>query len=420
MIRGIVAFMARPVAGALAAMLALCLALTAGAAAAQSGRTFSPVAYVNDRAITNYELQQRMTVLQLFGTPGDLRELALEQLIDDRLRLAVAAQFEVVPTQEQVAAGLEEFAGRANLDVETFLGALAERGVSEETMRDFVRAGLAWREVVQGLYGARAQVSEAEVDRVVAVTVRQSDAEVELAEIRLPAGNQADLAKSEVLANELQQTIQTPAGFAKAARRYSIAPNAENGGRDEAAKPLGSLPEAVRTQVITLSPGQITEPVQIGNTLSIFQLLALRETALTEAEPVAIEYAEYLIPGGRSEAALNEAAKVAGRVDSCDDLYGINLGQPPERLVRYTRPLNEVPADVARELAALDAGEVSTALTRGSNLVLLMVCERVATLDPADVPSREAIRRRLFAQRLAAYGDAYLAELKADAIIRYP
>lgn len=413
---GLVANVAR----LLAAVLATFVTLAATGAVAQSGNSFAPVVFVNDRAVTNYELRQRMTVLQLFGTPGDIRETALNQLIEDRLRLNVAEQFGVVPTPEGITAGLEEFAGRANLDLDTFLAALAERGVAEETMRDFVRAGLAWREVVQGIYGPRAQVSDAEVDRALAQTVRQSDALVELAEIRLPAGTPAERERAERFAGELRRVIQTTSGFGKAAQRYSTAPNAANGGRDAEPTPLDQLPEALRSQILEISPGKITEPIQVGNSIAIYQFLGLRETGLTVAEPVAIEYAEYLIPGGRSEAALAEAAKVANRVDSCDDLYGINLGKSPERLTRHTRPIREVPADVARELAALDAGEVSTGLTRGDNLVLLMVCGRSATLAEEDLPSREAIRRRLLAQRLAAYGDSYLADLRASAIIRYP
>ena len=119
--------------------------------------------------------------------------------------------------------------------------------------------------------------------------------------------------------------------------------------------------------------------------------------------------------GRRSSA---RARALAGRVDSCDDLYGVNRKGPPERLARNTLPVGEVPADIARELANLDEGEISINLTRGDNLLLLMLCGRTPALEEA--PDREAVRRALLNQRLSSYGDGYLAQLRADAIIRYP
>lgn len=403
-----------------ACLLALALFVAAsGQAVAQSGNPFAPVAYVNDRAITGFELDQRMKMLRLFRAPGDLQELALEQLIDDRLRLDAGDQLGILLDGDAVQAGLEEFAGRANMDGETFLSALAAEGVSAQSMRDFVRSGLVWRNVIQARFGPRAQVTDAEVDRALSLTSgRRGGAVVEIAEIYLPARNAAEAEQSEQLARDLQQSITTTAGFASAARTHSVAPTRESGGRTGRTTPINELPPALRSQILTLSPGDVSDPISAGDVIALFQLISLRETGFTEAEAVALEYAEYFIPGGRSEAALKEAAKVVGRVDTCDDLYGINKKQSPERLVRNTLPVAEVPRDVALELAKLDEGEISTALTRGGNLVVLMLCGRTASTE--DAPDREAVRRQLINQRMGGYGDGYLAQLRADAIIRYP
>ena len=75
----------------------------------------------------------------------------------------------------------------------------------------------------------------------------------------------------------------------------------------------------------------------------------------------------------------------------------------------------EIPADVRRELDRLDEGEISTALTRGNNLLLLMLCGRTTDLPEG---FREEMRQRLFNQRLESYANGYLEELRAEAIIR--
>ena len=64
-------------------LISLLLLLPVGATA--QGQ-FSPVITVNDAAITGFEIEQRRMLLELFRTPGNLDELALEQLIDDRLK----------------------------------------------------------------------------------------------------------------------------------------------------------------------------------------------------------------------------------------------------------------------------------------------------------------------------------------------
>lgn len=112
---------------------------------------FSPQILVNESSITGYELQQRAAMLRVFRAPGNPEDLAREQLIDERLRLQVADDAGVRPTEEEILDGMAEFASRANMDTDTFLRALAQEGISEESYRDFVNAGLAWRQ-----YGAAA------------------------------------------------------------------------------------------------------------------------------------------------------------------------------------------------------------------------------------------------------------------------
>ena len=109
-----------------------------------------------------------------------------------------------------------------------------------------------------------------------------------------------------------------------------------------------------------------------------------------------------------------EAARIRAEVDTCDDLYGLAKGLPEDHLLREVLPVEEVPTEIALELAKLDEGESSTALGEG---VFLMLCGRTSALSE-DV-SREQIRSQLSNQRLASYADSYLAELRAEAHIVY-
>ena len=399
---------------AVAAVLAL---MGAGIASAQQGGSFAPRMIVNDRAITNFEVEQRIRFLRLLGNPPQIEKVALDGLIDDRLRMAEAKRLGIAVSPEQIEEGMAEFASRANLSTEQFIAAIAQGGVAAETFRDFVEAGLAWREVVRARFGPRAQITEAEIDRALAITsprAAAAGAQVLLSEIVLRADTPEFRAEAERLVRELRASIRNEADFAAAARQYSVSRSRGEGGR-MGWLPLGNLPPALAGQVLTLRPGQVSEPIELENAIALFQLRALREGGAATPEAVSVEYARFLIPGG----SLADAMRVSARVDTCDDLYGVAKGLPEDRLVREVLPVAQVPQNIAMELARLDEGEVSYGLSTPQMAVVLMLCARTPDLGEGEI-DRQAVRRQLVNQRLGGYAESYLAELKADAIIREP
>ncbi|MCO8145407.1 peptidylprolyl isomerase [Rhodovulum tesquicola] len=399
---------------AVAAALAL---MGAGIASAQQGGSFAPRMIVNDRAITNFEVEQRIRFLRLLGNPPQIEKVSMDGLIDDRLRMAEAKRLGVSVSPEQLQAGMEEFASRANLDAEQFIAAIAQGGVEAETFRDFVESGIAWREVVRTRFGPRAQVTEAEIDRALAITsprAAAAGAQVLLSEIVLRADTPEFRAEAERLVRELRASIRNEADFAAAARQYSVSRSRGEGGR-MGWLPLGNLPPALAGQVLTLRPGQVSEPIELDNAIALFQLRALREGGAATPEAVSVEYARFLIPGGT----LADAMRVRAQVDTCDDLFGVARGLPEDRLQREVLPVAQVPQNVAMELARLDEGEVSYGLSTPQMAVVLMLCARTPDLGEGEI-DRQAVRRQLVNQRLGGYAESYLAELKADAIIREP
>ena len=402
-------------------LLRLCLTLTLmvfGAASAGQAQGFGPAIKVNDQVVTKFEIDQRLRMLRLFRTPGDLPKLSEEQLIDDRLRMHAARQLGIAPSDQEIQQGMAEFAGRANLNTEQFLTALRQGGVAPESFRDFVRAGLAWRSVVQAKFGSRVQISEQEVDRAIASGGASGAAlQVLMSEVFLPLKPGAE-EETRALAAQIRR--MSADGFARAAREYSSAPSAKQGGRVNWV-PASNLAPQVRGAILNLRPGQISEPIEVNGQIALFLLRAIEQSDSRVPNTYsAIEYAAYYIPGGRSEAALAQAAKIKARVDTCDDLYGVAKGQPAEVLERGVKAPGEIPADIAGELARLDPGEVSTNLTRanGQTLVFLMLCGR--SFDLSGAVSREGVALDIQNRRLSSFADGYLQQLRSEArIIRY-
>ena len=378
---------------------------------------FDPVVFVNDDVVTEYEVQQRTTFLRLLNSPGSSRRDVVETLINERLQAQAIAAAGLELSDEGLQAGIEEFVGRTNLTPDQFLSALADGGVAEETFRNFVEVGIAWRDLIGSRFGARVQISEAEIDRALGSAGGTSGIRVLVSEIIIPAppDRKADV---DELALEIAAATSTEE-FSNYAREFSATASRDAGGRLPWQE-LSNLPPVLRPILLSLAPGEITDPLSIPNAVALFQLRDIEETGTPTREYAAIEYAAYYIPGGRSPAGLDAAAKLRAKVDVCDDLYAVAQGQPEEVLERGSRPPSEIPQDIAIELSKLDPGEVSTALTRanGETLVFLMMCGRTAAVNE-DV-AREQVAASLRSSRINAYADGFLDQLRADALIVTP
>ena len=386
-----------------------------GAQPARAQNLFEPVVKVNDKAITRYEINQRARMLTLFRSPGNPAELAREQLIEERLKVDAAESAGLVLEDTDIRAGMEEFAGRADMDADQFLAALNGAGVTEQTFRDFVRAGLAWRELIRARFAPRVSVSEADIERARAALTEGSGVRVLLSEIILPAPPQ-ELEAAQDRAARLSE-IDTLGAFASAAQQYSASASAQRGGRLDW-MPITNLPAQLRPIILGLAPGDVSDPLPIDGAIALFQLRDIAETEAPDPEYAAIEYASYYIDGGRSDSALARAAQIRANTDTCDDLYGVAKDQPPEVLDRVSRAPGEIPGDIAMELAKLDPGEISANLTRanGQTLVLLMLCGRTPELE-GEGPSTEQLANSIRNRRIDSFGDSYLAQLRAEARI---
>ncbi len=382
---------------------------------AQAQTVAEAVIRVNDQAITQYEINQRARMLQIFRAPGDTLALARKQLIEDRLKIDAAKANGIEIEDSDIQAGIDEFAERTEMSGPDLVKALESSGVDEQTFREFVRAGITWREVTQTKFAAQVGVSDEDLTRAKAAAGNRSELRVLLTEIIIVAPPEQAAAAME-RAEQLAQLKGFDA-FSAAARKYSAAATRANGGRLDWMA-LSELPEGLRSIILGLTPGQISEPIPLDGAIALFQLRDIEEGSRATVKYEAIEYATYYIPGGRSEAALKEAKRIRGRVDTCNDLYGIAKGRPEEALQFQTKAPDDIPQSIRYELAKLDDGEISTNLTSpdGQSLMLIMMCGRTAQVE-GDGPSDEELSNFIRDRRIQSLADGYLEQLRSEARI---
>lgn len=381
--------------------------------AAAQQNLFAPRIIINDRAVTEYEFQQRLLFMRVMRAPGDLEKQALDDLIADRLRVQEAARFGITATEENVQKGMEEFAQRANMTAEQFIDQLGKAGIAPETFRDFVEAGVLWREIVRGRFTGKAKVSDEEIDRVLEAETKKAALVVSIAELIIPA-NPGEEEKALALANDIRRSVTGEASFAAAVEQYSAAPSRERGGRVDPL-PLANLPPQISGLLLPLAPGQVSPPMMIPGGVALFQLRSVVEGPQTSTLPVQVEYARLRLPiSAETDTAI---AKVQVQAQTCQDLFGLVPGLPEDQLSIIKQTMDQIPSDVGLLLSRLDRNEMVVRDVGGAREVL-MVCTRSPVTDPPI--ERENIRNRLANVKIDRMAEQYLATLRANAIIRTP
>jgi len=130
---------------------------------AQPSNTFNVAVEVNDQIITNYEIYQRIKMLETFGAKSVSKKEVINSLINERLYTYSAIELETLPDNSEIDKGLDDFAKRGNLNKKDLLAYLASRNVSEETLIAYITAGLTQRKVIQKKFVNNIIISQGDV-----------------------------------------------------------------------------------------------------------------------------------------------------------------------------------------------------------------------------------------------------------------
>ena len=134
---------------------------------AQSSNTFNVAVEVNDQIITNYEISQRIIMLETFGAKSVSKKEVINSLINERLFTYSAIELEALPNDSAIDKGLDDFAKRGNLNKKDLLAYLDSRNVSQETLIAYITAGLTQRKVIQKKFVNNIIISQSDVESAI-------------------------------------------------------------------------------------------------------------------------------------------------------------------------------------------------------------------------------------------------------------
>lgn len=188
--------------------------------------------------------------------PG-MKKQALEELIDERLKLQEAKRLNVVIADDEVARVITGIMERNKLTDEQFKKQL---GGSTDPMKARIRSSLSWNEVVRRRFGGQISISSRDVDKFVATgaATAEDQAELQLQRIRIVLPAKID---QNIVAQRMQAAETVRSKFSDCKSAAGIARGVPGAKFEEMGKRRPStIPEPTRTLLLNAADGEILPP----------------------------------------------------------------------------------------------------------------------------------------------------------------
>lgn len=220
---------------------------------------------VNGAPITDIQIAQRAKLLGLEGKRSNQTGLARDELINEQLELQEAKRLNIDITQAQVDDAYLTVARNLKMSPDKLTQILNGAGVGAQSLKDRLKATLAWNQITQAVIVPRVQISDLTLE--------------EQAQKKLSAANSFDYVLKEVLflspnpGSRMGQANAYRAGFkgcdnaVQESLKYTDAAVTDVGRRHAT-----QLPEALANELAKLNVGGITRPRVVANGVSMLAI----------------------------------------------------------------------------------------------------------------------------------------------------
>lgn len=375
------------------------------------------VAVVNDDPISFTDVRQRarLLLLSLGGrqpTQEQVQQItaqALEQLIDEKLQLQEAAEYEVEVSDNEIASSIDRLAQQSGLTRDSLLSSLLQSGINPTSLEDQTRADIAWRRIMSGLYGSRIRISDNQIQEQ--LKRFQADAKKEqylASEIFLFAPTPEDKVQALTAANSILEQLRAGAPFEVAAQRFSSAPTAATGG-DMGWIVLDDFEDARKAALQAMTEPGLTPPITVEDGIYLMSMRGKRDPS---ESTTLVNVARLTVANG-SDADLKAAVE---RIDGCASVE--TVADADENLRAVT--LNDLNVeDLGPEAKAMvtttPIGSATDIFAQSGTLAVMYVCDRRDDVEA--VPSRDQIEDRLYGEQLGMISERSLRNLRREATI---
>ena len=416
---------------------------TATSAAAADANHFedSVVALVNDRPISQYDLNQRMALVMstsnIPSTPEmkkKIRDQVLEQLETELIQRQEALKNDITVSSVEVDKQIQAIVTDNHLSLDQLKAVLARGHVELSTLRAQIAAQLLWQKTVEQQYGGRVNVTPEQVDAEMArIAEGQNKVHYVVSEIFLPVDNPDEDEKILKNAQGLLTQIQGGAPFPAIARQFSQSPSGAEGG-DIGLIYDGQLAPELSAALAKMKTGEVSSPVRSTGGYYILALRQRLEPVGTKIEdtsgqpkilPSTLPLARLLLPIGRNPAkamvenALKYAASISNNVNSCEMLSKVSAKVPGSVYMNFGMArLADLSPQVRDALSRTEPGGAAQPFMSDAGVELFVRCDKAVIKQQVYVlPKREDVERQLFSDQISALARRYARDLNRNADI---
>jgi peptidyl-prolyl cis-trans isomerase SurA len=125
------------------------------------------VAMVNGEPITALDVTQRAKLVQLSTKKSATRQEALDELIDDKLKIQLAKRFISEIPERDVENQFNSVARRVGLEPAQFAQVLQANGISANAFKSRLRSDMVWGSIIRGKFQGQLQVGDRDVSQAV-------------------------------------------------------------------------------------------------------------------------------------------------------------------------------------------------------------------------------------------------------------
>lgn len=420
---------------ALSRLLACALvaaALAAGAAAPVLAQAVQRIAaIVNDEVISAYDLDQRVRLLLTSSgrepSPAQMQQIqsqVLDALIEERLQLQEAQRLNIQVADAEIADGLKFIEEQNRMQPGDLERALGRAGTGIETLRQQIRAQIAWGKVVSRRLRPTVTVGQDEVNAALErAQATQGQAEYLASEIFLAIDAPNRRAAVEAQARALVTQLRGGANFAVVAQQNSQSVEAGDGG-DLGWISVAQVPEALGRVLPTLQVNQVSDPIVTQEGVYILQVRERRAAAVQDPSQVTVAVKQVFLPiaaGAAPSAAESQMAlarTISATVQGCTDLDRVikDVNTPQSGDIG-TLKMTDLPQRFRTAIQNLNVGQPSDPVRTEEGVHVLMVCDRAA--PEIRGPNRDAIENAIGQARLSMMARRYIRDLRRDAVVEY-
>jgi peptidyl-prolyl cis-trans isomerase SurA len=388
------------------------------------------LARVNDDAITDFDLQQR--VLFAIRTTGlqdspDLRQRMaaqmLRQMIDERLQIQDAKRLGLKATDGEMQQRFSDIERAAGMSRGQFKQYIQSTGVSFDIAVQQIEAQIAWAKIIRRRVRPQVDVSDAEIDD--ALNRARSNigkTESRVAEIFVPV-DRADMADdAKRSADRIIEQLRRGAPFGAVAQQFSQGATAQAGGELGWVLP-GMLDPALDSAIDKLPVRQFSEPIRSTSGWHILYVIDRRQFAAARPDDVRLNLAQMTLPlpvnasADEVNKATGEAQKAMTGVRSCGELHSRARelkGATSGDLTGIRVGDLQANAQMYEQIPRLNIGGTAGPFRVAEGLQVVALCGKQGG---DGLPTRDAISQQILLQKLEAAGRRYMRDLRRQATI---